>query len=73
MDWRSDMENAPIGCDHPYSHCGDPATFLLVYNGHHIGVGWGRNGDEGIEWWGEDGEPIEPAPTHWMPLPEAPQ
>ena len=54
-------------------------NWVLVYNGHHIGVGklldWADGGDP--EWLNECGQPIEASEgcevIHWMPLPDPPE
>lgn len=46
--------------------------YVLFWNGHHTGVGYHSQDWEGDWFYDETGEPIEPAPTHWMPLPDPP-
>jgi len=50
--------------------------WVLLYNGHFMGVGKYRVNDvyefPEPEWSDEIGEYITPEPTHWMPLPEPP-
>jgi hypothetical protein len=65
--WRP-IETAPT------SGRGERPQWFLASNGHHIGV-CARWADEG---YGEtiadeSDEVVTPAPTHWMPLPAAPQ
>jgi Lar family restriction alleviation protein len=74
MEWIS-ANDAPSGSSHPYSEQGDAATFLLVWNGFHIGVAY-RDSDPDMpemEWISEDGEFVSPPPTHAMRLPSPPK
>lgn len=75
-EWQA-IETAPKGYTPPYSKRVDASQFLLLWNGYHRGVGYGElsddDCDDAVHWWSEDGCPIEPRPTHWMPLPEPPE
>lgn len=68
--WRT-IESAPKTSDtQPLPN------YVLMYNGYHIGVGWRQMPDDpdfGPRFWSETGEPIEPPPTHWQPLPPPPE
>ena len=72
-EWRT-IESAP------YSDPGKYANYFLVWNGHHRGVAFRQKDRHGLddddwkdpEFWDEGGGPIEPQPTHWMPLPSPP-
>ena len=47
----------------------------MVWNGHHIGVGWlqtDADGEGGDRWLDEGGDPIFPPPFYWMDLPPKP-
>ena len=48
--------------------------YVLVHNGHHTGVGFRVDREDGDEpiWADETGPYITPEPTHWMPLPPSP-
>lgn len=76
-EWNPNMDEAPK-CDlHPYDRrASEGSAFVLIWNGFHVGVGYYQLDDddpiEGGFWFSETGEFIEPAPTHWMPLPKAP-
>ena len=73
-EWRDISDRAPIGFTHPYSKRVDAAQFVLVWNGYHCGVGYGETDENNsVQWWGEDGHPIEPSPTHWQLLPSPPK
>ena len=53
----------------------NPVKYLLLSNGHHVGVGYYHEDDydeDAPSWRDESGEFIEPAPTHWQPLPDPP-
>lgn len=71
------IENARTGAYHPYEkqpeYKVDAAEFLLVWNGYHRGVAYGLDTGEGVCWWDEGGDPVEPPPTHFMPLPDPPE
>lgn len=67
-DWQ-DISEAPTGTAHPYAKGPDAATYVLIDNGHHIGVGWGESDGLGTDWWGEDSQPVEPPPIRFKPLP----
>ena len=72
-EWQL-IETAPKGGEHPYSpNLEDRSTYILGWNSYHTGVVWGQIELGQLEWWGEDGEPVEPPPTHWMPLPTPPE
>ncbi len=75
MGWRT-IDTAPYGEVHPYEDHPEAATYVLVCNGHHIGVAYcqkdANEPDEAKQWLGEDGW-FMPQPTHWMPLPEPPK
>ena len=72
-EWQP-IETAPKGGQHPYHQQPEGrSTFILVWNGNHVGVAYGQIELGQLEWWGEDGEPVEPPPTHWMPLPPPPK
>ena len=47
---------------------------ILLFNGHWRGVGQlnDLHWDGEWLWYGEGGEPVDPKPTHWMPLPQPP-
>lgn len=67
VQWQP-IETAPI------SGRGERPLWFLGFNGNHIGI-CARWGDEG---YGEliadeTDEIVTPAPTHWMPLPAAPE
>lgn len=74
--WRP-IESAPHGLSHPYDKSDDAAQFVLIWNGHHVGVAWHEyiHDEHGIAsyWHGEDGTFEGPDPTHWMPLPSPPE
>ena len=72
MEWQSIRTAPRPGRDHPNSGGKDPAEWVLVWNGHHIGVAYFQTQDDDAIWWGEDAEPVDPGPTHWMPLPKPP-
>jgi hypothetical protein len=63
MDWQP-IETAPESGD------------FLLWNGKRVAQG-SRAMDDGEFWWadqdGYDFKPIEPEPTHWMPLPSPPE
>jgi hypothetical protein len=63
------IETAPK--DNPAPHW-TPAHWLLLGNQHHAGVGRWYEDDYDQQWVDEHLEPIEPPPTHWMPLPDPP-
>ena len=72
-EWQP-IKTAPKGGEHPYSRqIEDRSTFIVAWNGHHAGVGWGQIELGELLWWDETGEPITPKPTHWMPLPPEPK
>lgn len=67
------IESAPKGWCHPYTrNHPEPATFVLVWNGYHVGVAYCVLDEEREVWWAEDGT-FEPDPTHWQPLPAPPE
>ena len=73
VEWKP-IKTAPKGGEHPYSRqIEDRSTFIVAWNGHHAGVGWGQIELGELLWWDETGEPITPKPTHWMPLPPEPK
>jgi len=69
MDWQP-IETAPKTVQPMTAY----PEYLLLWNGFHRGVGHYQEPhyDGDTEWWSETGEPIEPPPTHWMPLPPPP-
>ena len=59
----------------PESCRGERPQYVLFYNGHHVGVGYryqAEDDDDSYVYVDECEEFILPLPTHWMPLPEAP-
>ena len=73
MNWHP-IVNAPKGFTHPYSKRIDASKFLLLWTNYHVGVGYGTVDEDTVtSWWGEDGVPIEPPPTHWMFPPTPPE
>jgi hypothetical protein len=59
----------------PESRHGERPKYVLFYNGHHVGTGYRYPAEDDDDSWvyaDECGEFIFPIPTHWMPLPEAP-
>lgn len=67
-EWR------PIAGLAPCAPSLSPPHYVLMFNGHHVGVGWRGEDDSdfGPQFWSETGEPIEPPPTHYRALPEPP-
>lgn len=58
-EWRTDLENAPD----------DETTLVLLWNGKEV-TGGARFGSSWADWYHDM---MHPQPTHWMPLPEAPE
>lgn len=78
--WCYDMTKAPWGKFHPYAQPNYPetvqtATFVLIWNGYHVGVAYCIEEEDGSgarAWTSEYGEPVLPPPTAWQPLPTPP-
>ena len=66
--WLS-VESAPM------SYRGEYPCYVLLWNGHHVGVGFCADSEDdevSTRYYDESTEIIVPPPTHWMPLPAPP-
>lgn len=69
MKWQP-IETCPESCR------GEYPAYVLLWNGHHRGVGFcyfSEDGDNTTLYVDEGDQIITPKPTHWMPLPPPPE